>query len=87
MIKTVLAAVAAIPLSLTAPVSAQPLAQPPAWAAPGILEAQDVVLSEPELRNALESAGYSEIHILQENGDMYDMSAQNGGRPVLLRAD
>jgi hypothetical protein len=87
MIKTVLAAVAAIPLSLAAPVSAQPLAQPPEWAAPGIVKAQDMVLSEPELRDALEIAGYSEIHILQENGDLYDMSAQKQGRPVLLRVN
>jgi hypothetical protein len=91
MIRNVLAAAAtAIPLTvmaLTSPVSARPLAQPPEWAAPGILEAQDTMMSEPEIRDALESAGYSQIHILQASGEMYDMSAQKDGRAVLLRAD
>lgn len=88
MIKIVLAAAAtAIPLAVTSPVMARPLAEPPGWAAPGIIEAQDTVLSEPELRDALENAGYTEIHVLQASGDLYDLSAQRNGRPVLLRAD
>ena len=88
MKKTVLAAAAtAIPLVMASATFARPLAQPPDWAAPGIVEAQDMVLSEPELRDALENAGYTEIHVLQANGDLYDLSAQRNGRPVLLRAD
>ena len=89
MTKTMLAAAAAlVPLVMTPPVSARPLAQPPGWAVtPGIVEAQDMVLSARELRDALENAGYTDIHIIQANGDMYDMSAQKDGRAVLLRAD
>ncbi len=87
MTKTVLAAVAAISLGLASPAFARPLAQPPDWAAPGIVEAQDMVLSEPELRDALEIAGYTDIHILQANGDLYDMSAQKSGKAVLLRVN
>ena len=87
MTRTLLVATAAISLGLISPASARPLAQPLAWEAPGIAEAQDEALSEPELRDALEIAGYSEIHILQANGDMYDMSAQKDGRPVLLRVN
>ncbi len=87
MIKTVLVVAAAMPLGMISYAAARPLAQPPAWAAPGIVEAQDMVLSEPELRDALETAGYTEIHILQANGDLYDLSAQKNGRAVLLRAN
>lgn len=87
MFKTVLAVATAFPLGLMSPVCAQPLAAPPAWAAPGIVEAQDLVLSEPEVRDALETAGYSEIHILQANGETYDMSAQRGDRAVFLRVN
>ena len=88
MTKTLLAAAAtAIPLLMASPAIGRPLAQPAGWEAPGIVEAQDMVLSEPELRDALESAGYREIHVLQANGDLYDMSAQKDGRAVLLRAD
>jgi hypothetical protein len=87
MRKAVLAVSAAMSLGMMSPAVAHPLTQPPAWAAPGIVEAQDIVLSEPELQDALETAGYSEIHILQANGDLYDMSAQKHGRPVLLRVN
>ena len=85
MIRTLLVTTAAISLGLLSPASARPLAEPPAWTAPGIAQAQDEALSEPELRDALELAGYSEIHIVQAIGDMYEMSAQKDGRPVLLR--
>jgi len=87
MTKTLLMAVAAIALGLTSPVWAQPLAQPPAWAAPGIVVAQDEVLSEVELRDALEVAGYTKIHVMRTDGDLYEMSAQKDNRPVLLRVN
>jgi len=88
MTKTLLAAAAtAIPLVMASSGIAHPLAQPAGWEASGVVEAQDMVLSELELRDALESAGYREIHVLQANGDLYDMSAQKDGRAVLLRAD
>lgn len=87
MTRTLLVATAAISLGLISPASARSLALPLAWEAPGIIEAQDDTLSEPEVRDALEIAGYSEIHILQANGDTYDMSARKDGRPVLLRVN
>ena len=87
MTKIWIVATAAIPLGLASPASARPLAEPPAWAAPGIVTAQDEALSEAELRNALETAGYAEIHILQVNGDTYDMSARKDGRAVMLRVN
>jgi hypothetical protein len=87
MIKTLLVTTATISLALLSPASARPLAEPPAWAAPGVLQAQDDALSEPELRDALEVAGYTEIHILQADGDTYDMSARKDGRAVLLRVN
>ena len=87
MTKTLLAAAAAIALGLMPPAHARPIANPLAWAAPGIAQAEDEVLSEPELRDALELAGYSEIHTMQADGDIYDMSAQKGGEAVLLRVN
>ena len=88
MIRTLLVATtAAISLGLTMPVSARSLSEPPAWEAPGIAQAQDDVLSEPELRDALEVAGYTEIRIIQAGGDTYDMSARKDGKSVLLRVN
>ena len=85
MAKTVLVMAAAISLGLLSPAHARPITDPPAWAAPGIAQAEDEVLSEPELRNALELAGYREIRVFQVIGDMYDMSARKDGQAVLLR--
>lgn len=87
MTRTLLLATAALSLGLLSPASARSLSGPLAWQVPGIFQAQDDTLSEPELRDALEIAGYSEIRVLQAEGDMYDMSAQKDGRPVLLRVN
>jgi hypothetical protein len=87
MIKTVLLVAAAIPLGLISRAEARPLAEPPSWEAPGMVAAVDEMLSEPELRQALTAAGYDGIHTISADGDMYEMSAQKDGTPVLLRVN
>lgn len=87
MTNILLLTLAAIPLSLTSPASARLLADPPAWAAPGMAEAEDQTLNESELRDAMETAGYSEVRILRADGDLYELSARKDGRSVLLRVN
>jgi hypothetical protein len=87
MIKPVLIAATAIPLAFAAPSFAQTRAQPPARATPGIAAPQDQALSEPEVRDVLEIEGYTDIQTFQADGDMYQMTAQRDGKPVLLRVN
>jgi hypothetical protein len=87
MTRTVLCVAAAIALGLLPPAHARSLAQPPAWEAPGLAEAVDGILSEPELREALEAAGYSDVHTLRDDGDTYELIAQKDGSSVLLRVN
>ena len=87
MTRILLAAATAVSLGAASPAMAQALAHPPAWAAPGLIAAQDEVLTEPEMREALAMQGYSDIRVLQADGDMYEMSAQKNGKAVLLRAN
>ena len=81
MIKPLFIAATAIPLGLAPPVVTQ------AVAAPSVVVAQDERLSVPQMRDALEVQGYTEIRILQADGDMYQMTAKKNGQSVLLRAN
>ncbi|HEV3175286.1 MAG TPA: hypothetical protein VGZ72_04820 [Stellaceae bacterium] len=83
MIKILLISATAIPLAFAPPA----FAQIPTRVAPGIVEAQDQVLSEPEIRDVLEIQGYTEIRTVQSDGDIYEMTAERNGKPVLLRVN
>jgi len=83
MIKSVLIAATAILLAFASPGSAQKPARP----APSFAQPQGQVLSEPEIRDVLEVQGYSDIQTVETDGDMYQMSAQRDGKPVLLRVN
>ncbi len=87
MIKNLLIATTVIPLAFAPPSFAQTRAQPPARPAPSLAQPQDQVLSEPEIRDVLEVQGYSDIQTVETDGDMYQMSAQRDGKPVLLRVN
>ena len=88
MLKTLLVLAATAPLGLISQAQASgALAQPPAWEAPGLVAAVDETLSEPELRDALDAAGYDSIHTIRADGETYEMSAQKDGMPVLLRVN
>ena len=41
-------------------------------------------LSEPEVINALEARGYTEVHTVQSNGDILQLQAKKNGKPVKL---
>jgi hypothetical protein len=77
---------AAMPLGLISQAHARALAQP-ASETPGMVAAVDEMLSEPELRDALQAAGYDEVHIIGADADTYEMSARKDGTPVLLRVN
>jgi hypothetical protein len=83
MIKTWLITATAILVAFASPV----LAQAPTRTAPGIVVSQDQALSEPEIRDVLEIQGYTEIRTVQSDGDIYEMTAERNGKPVLLRVN
>jgi hypothetical protein len=83
MIKILLISATAIPLAFAPPA----FSQIPTRVVPGIVEAQDQVLSEPEIRDVLEIQGYTEIRTVQSDGDIYEMTAERNGKPVLLRVN
>ena len=87
MIKPVLITATAISLAFAPPSFAQTRAQPPVRATPGLAQPQDQALSEPEVRDVLEIEGYTDIQTFQADGDMYQMTAQRDGKPVLLRVN
>ncbi len=86
MRKSILAAATAIPLAVAAPAMAQSTPPSPA-APPGTGAPAADKLSEPEIRSALESQGYSNIRTIKSDGDQYQMQAQHNGKPVMLVVD
>jgi len=84
MKKSILAAAAAIPLAMAVGAPAMSQTTPPVPAAPPGTSAPAAKLSEPEIRSALESQGYSDIRTVKSDGDEYQMQAQHDGKPVLL---
>jgi hypothetical protein len=86
MKKSILAAAVPLALAVAAPAISQ--TTPPAPAAPPAAGAPaDAALSEPEIRSALESQGYSNIRTIKHDGDQYQMQAQHDGKPVVLMVD
>lgn len=87
MIRILVTMAAAIPLAFMPHAQARLLSEPPSWAAPGLASAVDEKLSEPELRDALVAAGYDKIHTIRADAETYEVTAQKGGTPVLLRVN
>lgn len=88
MKKSILAAATALPLALAVAVPAMSQTTPPSPAAPpGTGAPVADKLSEPEIRSALESQGYSNIRTIKSDGDQYQMQAQHNGKPVVLLVD
>jgi Peptidase propeptide and YPEB domain len=87
MIKTLLVATTALTLAFAPAVAQTRGAAPARTTAPGATQPQDQVMSEPEMRDGLEAQGYTEIRIVQADGDLYQMTAEIDGKPVLLRVN
>jgi hypothetical protein len=85
MKKSLFAAALAAPLAVASLALAQsPTPAPRPTTPPSAQPPQAEKLTEAEIRQGLETKGYTDVRTVQSNGDEYQVEAKKDGRPVML---
>lgn len=84
MKKSLFAAALAVPLAASLAWAQSPTPAPRPVTPPTATPPQAEKLSEAEIRQGLETKGYTDVRTIQSNGDEYQLEAKRDGRVVML---